>query len=156
MDSYISRIRKLAGHELLMVPAVVGRIVNENDEILLVQNRATGSWSIPGGYVEPDETVERAIAREIEEETGYIIKPVHLIGIYSTPEYDLTYPNKDKVHPITFFFQCRILEKKKALDEEEIKQAKFFAQNKVPQMATCCMQKVKDGSAYKDNGLVIN
>lgn len=144
MDSYISRIRKFVGHELLMSPAVVGRIVNSKGDILLVQNRATNAWSIPGGYVEPEETIEQALVREIEEETGYIVEADYLIGIYSTPDYDITYPNKDRVHPITFYFQCRAIEKKKALDINEIKKAAFFSHDKIPQMAACCMQKVTD------------
>jgi len=50
-------------------------IVDEDDRILLTwfngRRRSHPSWSLPGGGVEYDETVEAAIVREVREETGY-------------------------------------------------------------------------------------
>jgi 8-oxo-dGTP diphosphatase len=63
----------------------VGGIVFQGDEVLLVKRGrepGLGKWSIPGGAVEVGETVERAIQREIEEETGLIIEVVDLIEIF--------------------------------------------------------------------------
>lgn len=37
-------------------------------------------WDIPGGHLEPGETAEQAMCREVLEETGRIVKPVKQFG----------------------------------------------------------------------------
>jgi 8-oxo-dGTP diphosphatase len=51
----------------------VGAIVVEGDNLLLIRRGrgvGIGHWSIPGGRVEPGETVGEAVVRELREETG--------------------------------------------------------------------------------------
>lgn len=51
----------------------VGAVVVDDDELLLVRRGnapAAGMWSVPGGRVEPGETLGEAVLRELEEETG--------------------------------------------------------------------------------------
>jgi len=43
---------------------------NSKTKVLLVKNVGNGSWSLPGGAVEKDETLEQAAIREVKEETG--------------------------------------------------------------------------------------
>jgi ADP-ribose pyrophosphatase YjhB (NUDIX family) len=45
-----------------------------------------GSWAQPGGFLEVDETVGEAAVRETLEETGYVVRPGQLIGMYSRLE----------------------------------------------------------------------
>jgi ADP-ribose pyrophosphatase YjhB (NUDIX family) len=45
-----------------------------------------GAWAQPGGFLEVDETVTEAARRETLEETGLIIEPGELIGLYSRLE----------------------------------------------------------------------
>jgi len=45
-----------------------------------------GSWAQPGGFLEVDETVGEAAVRETLEETGYVVQPGELIGLYSRLE----------------------------------------------------------------------
>jgi 8-oxo-dGTP diphosphatase len=47
-----------------------------------------GHWALPGGFVELDETVEEAVARELREETGLSATPVAIVGVYSGPDRD--------------------------------------------------------------------
>lgn len=45
-----------------------------------------GSWAQPGGFLEVDETVSEAAVRETLEETGLVVRPGELIGLYSRLE----------------------------------------------------------------------
>lgn len=48
-------------------------IYDDNENILIVKNIKGDSfyWSLPGGAVEGEETLEQAIIREVKEETGF-------------------------------------------------------------------------------------
>ncbi|MCU1379984.1 MAG: hypothetical protein JWN29_2967 [Acidimicrobiales bacterium] len=51
----------------------VGAVAVEDGRLLLVRRGrgvAAGEWSVPGGRVEPGETVGEAVVRELAEETG--------------------------------------------------------------------------------------
>jgi len=53
----------------------VGAVVVDQGKVLLVRRRfepSAGYWSFPGGHVEPGETLEEAVLRELLEETGLV------------------------------------------------------------------------------------
>ena len=66
-----------------IVPCV-GAVVHDAEGRLLVVRRARepglGRWSIPGGRLEPGETVEAGVAREVREETGLVVRVGRLVG----------------------------------------------------------------------------
>lgn len=45
-----------------------------------------GSWAQPGGFLEADETVIQGAVRETLEETGLVVEPDRIVGIYSRPQ----------------------------------------------------------------------
>lgn len=45
-----------------------------------------GTWAQPGGFLEVDETLGEAAVRETLEETGFVVAPGELIGLYSRLE----------------------------------------------------------------------
>ena len=44
---------------------------------------AAGQWTIPGGYVETDETLSQAVVREVSEETGVVCEVESLLSVRS-------------------------------------------------------------------------
>jgi 8-oxo-dGTP diphosphatase len=64
--------------------ACVGAIITDAGGRLLLIRRGhepgRGLWSLPGGRVEPGETDEQAVAREVREETGLSVRPGRLVG----------------------------------------------------------------------------
>mgnify|MGYP001186282177 FL=1 len=55
----------------------------KNDQVLLLKKPRRGWWAIPGGKMEPQETVKHSVKREFKEETGLIINNPVLKGIYT-------------------------------------------------------------------------
>lgn len=56
---------------------VTGVIVNDEKEILVCKHTYRGGkegWSLPGGYIKAREHPKEGLAREIEEETGFIVR----------------------------------------------------------------------------------
>lgn len=61
----------------------VGAVVRAGERILMIQRGrqpSAGRWSIPGGRVQPGETLEAAVARELLEETGLAVEAKQLLG----------------------------------------------------------------------------
>lgn len=62
--------------------SVTGVVKGEGESVLAVRRNDNGAWEPPGGIVEVGETIEDALVREVEEETGYQVVPVRLTGVY--------------------------------------------------------------------------
>ena len=61
----------------------VGGVARRHGALLLVQRAAepqAGKWTIPGGHVEPGETLAGAVEREVREETGLVVHCGGLLG----------------------------------------------------------------------------
>lgn len=80
------------GHEQERVVLTVDAIITDAIGRILVMERGTvpfrGYWVLPGGYVDPGETVEQAVVREVEEEVGLRVRVECLLGVFSEPGRD--------------------------------------------------------------------
>jgi len=64
---------------------VVLLLIRSGDSVLLVHQRRTGLWSLPGGKVESGESLDQAAIREMKEETGLDVRLGRVVGLYSQP-----------------------------------------------------------------------
>ncbi len=117
----------------LSVSAVVRREPGSR-EILLMQRRDNGRWGLPGGYVEPGESVSSATAREVREETGYRVEVGDLIGVYSDPARQvIAYSASRRVHAVNLCFEALALEQGEPSTPEETLEVDFFACDALPE-----------------------
>ena len=103
---------------------VVAAVIMKDDKLFATQ-RGYGAykdkWEFPGGKIEPDETREHALAREIREELDTDIKVEDYL---CTVEYD--YP---EFHLIMHCFMCNVISGKLTLLEHE--DAKWLAKEEI-------------------------
>ena len=68
--------------------SVAGLVTNDEGKILLVNSPWRG-WEYPGGLIEPGETFQEALHREIREESGVEVEITGFIGICKNVEKDI-------------------------------------------------------------------
>lgn len=68
--------------------SVAALVTNENGEILLVKSPWRG-WEYPGGLIEPGETFQEALHREVREESGVEIEITGFVGICKNIERNI-------------------------------------------------------------------
>ena len=86
----------------------VGAIIIENDRVVLVKRAhppIQGQWSIPGGVLEVGELVREAAVREAQEETGLIVEPGELLGVFDRILHDAE--KRVQYHYVLIDFLCR-------------------------------------------------
>jgi ADP-ribose pyrophosphatase YjhB (NUDIX family) len=92
------------GHIVYVNPRIVVTafpVTDDGDLVLLRRGiePGYGSWAQPGGFLEVDETVNQGAIRETLEETGLLIEPGEIIGLYTRLEAAV----------VTIAFEARIV-----------------------------------------------
>jgi len=67
----------------------VGAVLIHEGRVLLIRRGKAplrGRWVVPGGTVELGETLEEALVREVEEETGLTVKPREIVAVFDRIE----------------------------------------------------------------------
>ena len=90
-----------------VVPAASAVVVDDTDRILLVKRTDNGLWTIPGGAMEPGETIADCCRREVLEESGIEVVITRLIGIYSNPRHVVEYADGEVRQQFSVCFACR-------------------------------------------------
>jgi ADP-ribose pyrophosphatase YjhB (NUDIX family) len=77
---------------------VRGAVIRDN-KILLVQERRDQCWCMPGGWADVGDIPSDMVAREVLEESGFVVKPVKVIGVFDANRRD----------PMEFFYAYKIV-----------------------------------------------
>ena len=70
-----------------IVAACTVFIRDQAGAVLLIQRTDNQLWALPGGAMEFGENLETTAIREVEEETGLIVRVTGLVGIYTDPHH---------------------------------------------------------------------
>ena len=85
----------------------VGGVVVRDGRVLLIRRGKPplyGRWVVPGGTVELGETLEAALVREMEEETGLRVEPLEILTVFDRIERE---GERVSYHYVIVDFLCR-------------------------------------------------
>lgn len=109
----------------------VGGAVVRNDSLLLVRRASRhgrGNWQLPGGFIEPDETIEQAVVREVQEEAGVTAAVEAVLGLRS--RYDIE--NGNGIYVILLL---KLVSGEPQPDGHEVDHAGFFSLERISQLS---------------------
>jgi len=110
--------------------AVDGIINVQNEDgkfegiVLIERKYPPVGLALPGGFVEVGESVERALLREMKEETGLKVVALRLFGVYSDPKRD------PRFHVVSLVFEC--VARGKPRGRDDAKEAKVYPYEEIP------------------------
>ena len=88
-----------------------------------------GAWALPGGFVEGDEGVAVAAARELFEETELVAGELTMLGVYDTPGRDPRGPT------VSVVYVLRSAEELEVTGGDDARAARWFALDALPAVA---------------------
>jgi len=84
---------------------VRGAVVREG-RILLVRERVDGLWCMPGGWADVGEVPSNMVQREVQEESGLLVRPVKIVGVFDANREG---GRLELFHAYKIVFLCEIL-----------------------------------------------
>lgn len=112
------------GFVFYLNPVIAATVLVERDgKILLVlrgENPGKGLWGLPGGFMEADETIEQAAARECLEETGLKIALGETLGVWSY------FHDLKNTSGVVIIYAARVIDGEPRAASDSL-QVKFFA-----------------------------
>lgn len=123
-------------------PESIAGIVFSPDRsaVLLILRRDVPVWVLPGGGIDPGEAPEKAVIREILEETGLSVKVERLVGRY--------YP-VNRLAKRTLLFECSVTGGH-TTTSNETKGVQFFPIHQLPPMPPPYAEWVEDGLTQRE------
>lgn len=108
-------------------------LCDDQQTVLLTRRTDNGQWCLPGGMIDPGESVSEGCEREVFEETGLKVVVVRLTGVYSNPNRLTVYPDGNKAFVIVLNFEVRLVGGELGLSDETL-DAHFFPIAEAEQM----------------------
>ena len=132
MTNYVAEIREKIGHDLLVLVGANVIIYNDHHEYLL-QQRANGNWGLMGGIMEVGESLEDTAIREVQEESGLVIKSLTQLHTFSGNAFRYKLDNQDEIYVVTTLFLAKQVTGKMCYrDNDETLNLKYFTYQALP------------------------
>jgi NAD+ diphosphatase len=105
--------------------AVTGLIFNTEGELMLVRRNVEpfyGKLDLPGGFIDPGESVEEALVREIKEELGIVVHDFSFYGSFPN-----RYPFSGTIiSTVDMVFTCTVADLSQITVNDDVKDFEFF------------------------------
>lgn len=132
---YYKKLRAHVGTDPLILPGANAIIIDDKNQVLL-QQRLSGRWGLPGGLMELGESFEETAIREVKEETGLTIRNLEFMAVYSGHDHLVNVPNGDSFYAVPAIYIVRDYEGKMVMDETEMLDLQFYAFDALPENIT--------------------
>src|SRR6201986_89205 len=133
ISPHVARLRAAVGHELLVLPCVTVLPVDDAGRLLLARHAGhTDGWGTVGGAVDPGESPAQAAIREAREEIGVEIRLTRLVDVLGGADYEVTYPNGDRVAYVTAVYEPRVVDGVPAPADGELSDVGWFTREELP------------------------
>ncbi|MFY3793315.1 NUDIX domain-containing protein [Ureibacillus sp. MALMAid1270] len=130
---YCENMRGMIGNSPLIIVRPSVAILNNQGEILLNRYKG-GTWGIPGGILQLNESVEECIKRNIQADLGLTINSLQLFGVYSGLElYTKPENGEDEYHIVAIGYLCTDYEGEGTPDANQEIEAEFFKLEQLPE-----------------------
>jgi len=152
LSDYITWLRSRIGPRKTLL-AYTSALIRDDQGRVLFQQRADFKdewWGLPGGLLEIGESFTECVQREVLEETGYHVEPIRLVGLYSSPEFDVRYPNGDEAQQFTVALECRIVGGHAQIDVAEVIEQCFCNLDEAPSLPPWYAAMVRDLQTRSD------
>jgi ADP-ribose pyrophosphatase YjhB (NUDIX family) len=111
----------------------VRAFILQGEQVLLIREDADGGrWTLPGGWVDVNESPSESVVREVLEESGYLVKPIRLLAIFDREKQGHVPPFPYHVYKL--FFHCEIVggSPQKTAESSE---SGFFPEDRLPELS---------------------
>lgn len=135
IPEFVAALRRHVGTEplwLIGVTAVVVRVWNGKQEVLLVRRADNGAWAPVTGIVDPDEDIDVAALREVAEETCVEAQVQQLVWVNSTGL--VTHVNGDQAYYLDHVLRCRWVSGQAAVGDDESSEVAWWPSHALPAM----------------------
>lgn len=108
------------------------RLIEGTLQILLIQRKNepfAGRWALPGGFVDENEKLQKAAARELQEETGLRAGKLEQFGVFGDPGRD------PRGHTVSVGFMGEARGNRKAAAGDDAEGVRWFATSRLPKLA---------------------
>ncbi len=130
---YVEELRAIIGHRPIILVGAIVIILDESGRILLQKRKFPyGSWGIPGGLMELEESTEDAARREIFEETQLELGQLHLVNVFSGPQNHCIAENGDEFFVVTVAYYTQEARGRLTVNDSESLAFAYFDPFKMP------------------------
>ncbi len=116
-----------------IVVATSAYVEDNQGRVLLIRRADNGLWALPGGGMEPGETVSGCAIREVREETGIEIEVAGLVGIFSNPRHVVAYPDGEVRQAFSICLRAQAIDGTIRISDESI-QVDWIPRDQIPQL----------------------